>query len=289
MATGALLVLLFLVLSANAYFGVSLLDRLKVFGQTSEPAPVASGRRVYYSRTDTVAPGMPGFGSRGQDRPLQPGDVVLLGGSGRLVRLDKDSVTELPADAGTTVVVQNLGPWDAAGGRLAGQSARLVDGRWVVEQPALGGIFPTGGLRDDELPKGFALVPNPAISQSRVMETRDGTAVRIRAVDPNPFAGLQAHAIPDVPEGAAVTVWALVRAREDTTVGMTLTDVVGADGSSEQATARWPGPKNWTRVVLQKRLAFRAPEDRFSLGLIDARAGDWLEVRDVGVFVGALP
>ena len=289
MVIGALLVLLFIGLSANAYFGGGLLDRLRALRPAREALPAASGLRAFYSPIETASVGMPGIGSRGQDRLLQAGDLVLLGASGRLVRLEASGVTELAAGDGATVVVQNLGAWDEAAGRLAGQTARFVDGRWVVDTPPAGSIFSLNGRRDEDLPAGFALVPAPSAGRARRQEDGDGLSVRIRAAENQPFVGLETRAPIDAPDGALVTVWAQVRARDDTTIGLTLDDVVDAAGAQEQASGRWSAPKGWTRVTLHRRVKFQSPNDRLAVGLVDARVGDWLDVRDAGVFVGALP
>ena len=288
-AIGAVLVLLFVGLSANAYFGGNLLGRLRALRSTHEPVAVTGGIRAYYSPAEAASDGMAGIGTRGHTRLFQPGETVLLGGSGRLVRLEPDGATELVADGSTTLTISNLGQWDETTGRLAGQTARLVDGQWLVEKPSVTGMLSLDGLRDEDLPAGDALVPTPAAGRPDRMEDGDGVSLRIRAAESHAFFGLQTHALANVPEEAVVTVWALVRARDETTIGLRITDVVDAAGTREEAIGRWPAPKGWTRVTLVRRVAYRTPEDRFAIGLIDARPSDWIDVRDVGLYLGALP
>ena len=288
-AIGAVLVVLFVALSANAYFGGSLLGRLRTLRTAREPVAATGAIRAYYSPSETPAAGMESVGSRGHTRRLQAGEVALLAGSGRLVRLEPGGATELVADGGATVTVPNLGPWDQTTGRLVGQTAHLADGRWRIEKPSPSGFLSLDGLGEEELPASFALVPTPAAGRPRRMEDGDGVSLRIRAAEQHAFVGVQTHALATVPEGAVVTVWALVRAREDTTVGMRLTDIVDAAGTREEAVGRWSALKGWNMVTLPRRLAFQTPEDRFAIGLIDPRAGDWVDVRDVGVYLGVLP
>ena len=61
----------------------------------------------------TVQVGQVGIGSRGQDRAFQAGDVVLLGATGQLVRLEESGrLTELRPAEGASLQVTSLGPWD---------------------------------------------------------------------------------------------------------------------------------------------------------------------------------
>ena len=40
---------------------------------------------------------------------------------------------------------------------------------------------------------------------------------------------------------------------------------------------------------VQRRVTFGSPNDRYSIGLVEVRNRDWLEVRELGVYLGVLP
>ena len=85
---GVLLLLAFLALSVEAYFGPGLRYRLPTFGAGLSTRSQAVPPRVYYEPGSAVHVGQPGVGSAGQDRVFLEGDSVLLGSTGQVVRLE---------------------------------------------------------------------------------------------------------------------------------------------------------------------------------------------------------
>ena len=47
--------------------------------------------------------------------------------------------------------------------------------------------------------------------------------------------------------------------------------------------------ETWLTLRVQRRVSFASPDDRYTVGLAEARNRDWFEVRELGVYLGALP
>src|SRR5262249_9360842 len=91
---GLVLLVALVGLSIDAYFGPGLRTRLGLgSGAQSDAIP----RRVFYEPGSTARAGQRSTGSEGQERVLLEGDVVLLGATHQLVRLDTAGrVIDLP-------------------------------------------------------------------------------------------------------------------------------------------------------------------------------------------------
>src|SRR5689334_13674317 len=127
---GVVLILVFVLAGFEAFAGPGIRLRLLslVAGGSSQTAPVPT--RVLYQPESSARIGMQSTGSEGQERTLLAGDAVLLGDSGRIVRLEAGGrIADVPAADGATTLVANLGAWERGADRLTGATARAQAGR----------------------------------------------------------------------------------------------------------------------------------------------------------------
>lgn len=289
---GLLLLLAFLVLSVDAYAGPGLRNRLLAFA-ASQPSSQAIPPRVFYEPGPSVQVGQKSIGSEGQDRVFQEGDVVLLGATGQLVRLGSGGRTaEIPSADGAGTTVANLGAWDRAAERLAGVPARFRGGRWVLDdvplRPVGPDLFPSGAP-SEALTDGFRLAPDPEVGRVRRVGDREGPALRIRAGRKTPTMLLETREPFASLDGALVSVTALVRAPSGKMMVLVLEDTVDAAGNVAIVAERRPATEAWTRLTVRRRVLFPSGNDRLLVGLVDAEAGDWIEIRDLDVRLGVAP
>lgn len=295
LALGAVVCLVFAGLVVQTFTGRSIasLAARALPGSDSEQLS-ADGQSVLYVPGDTVQVGQVGVGARGQDRVFQAGDLVLLGASGRLVLLDEGNrLTDLRADDGATVTVSSLGAWDQAAGGLAGRPARYHNGAWVVDRAPLqpvGTPLHVRGAPEEELTSGFRLVPETA-GRIRRRDTSSGPAVQIRASGRGQSLVLEGwEPLPSL-DSAAVTVVATVRASEGAVLELALNDIVDRAGTLQKTADRRKAPNEdvWLTLQVQRRIVFASPNDRYSVGIVELRNRDWLEVRELAVYLGVLP
>ena len=296
LAVGVMLVLVFIGLVIQTYSGRPLVSRLAAFvpGAGSEQLADADRSRVLYVPGATVQVGQVGIGSRGQDRVFQAGDIVLLGTTRQLVRLeDSGRLTEFRAAEGTPLRVMSLGPWDPAAGSLAGLVAHYVGQAWILEVPELqpvGSRLRVQGAPEEALAAGFQLVP-PTAGRVRWFDTADGSTVRIRPVGRIPSLAVESwDPLPSL-DNAAVTVKATVRGSLGANLELALNDVIDASGTVQKTADRRgvTHEDEWMTLRVERRVLFGSPNDRFSMGLVEVRSRDWLEVRELGVYLGILP
>jgi hypothetical protein len=293
---GLVLVLVFAALVAQTYSSRPILGWLVTLvpGSHTEQVTDVDGVRAFYVPGSTVQVGEFGIGARGQDRAFQAGDIVLLGATGRLVRLEEGGrLTGLHAPEGTALLVTSLGPWDPAAGSLAGSMARYVGGSWVLETPPLqpaGAALHVPGAPEEELTADFQLTP-PMAGRIRRLGSADGPVVRIRPAGRAPALLLEGSDPLTTLDNVAVTVQATVRASEGATVELALADVVDAVGTVQKTVDRGSptDEEAWTTLRIRRRVTFGSPNDRYSIGLVEVRNRDWLEVRELSVYIGVLP
>jgi len=288
---GALLLLAFLALSVDAYVGPGLRNRLPAFASAYDAASIPP--IVFYEAGSSVRVGQTGVGSEGQDRTLQEGDVILLGETGQLVRLGPGGRTaEIRATEGATTVAANLGAWDGAADRLTGVPAHIQGGRWVLDQSPLqtvGADLHPAGAPGEALTEGFKLGPDPEVGRIRRVGDRAGPAIRIRASRKTPTMMLETREPLPTLDGTLVSVTAVVRGQPGKTMVLTLEDAVDASGTAESVSERRAATEERTRLSIRRRVVFPSENDKISIGLLDAEAGDWIEVRDFDVRLGVAP
>lgn len=289
---GLFLLLAFLALSVDAYAGPGLRNRLLAFAG-SQASPQAVPPRVFYEPGASVQVGQKSIGSEGQDRVFQDGDVVLLGATGQLVRLGPGGrAAAIPGADGATTTVANLGAWDRAAQHLAGVPARFRGGRWVLDEiplPSVAADLHPAGAPSEALTDGFRLAPDPEVGRVRRVGDREGPALRIRASRKAPTMMLETREPFMSLDAALVSVTAVVRAQAGKTIVLALEDTVDAGGNAENVGERRPATEAWTRLTVRRRVLFPSENDRLLVGLVDAEAGDWIEVRELDVRLGVAP
>jgi hypothetical protein len=300
LAVAIVLCLIFAALVVQELTGRSLIARLTSLapGDRTERLASTDRLRAFYVPGPTVRVGQVGLGARGQDRLFGPGDVVLLGDTGRLVRLDDGSrLTDLQADEGASVVVANVGAWDSSAEGLAGLPARFAGGSsgggWSLQRPRLdpvGAPLNVPGAPEEELTPDFRLIP-AAGARIRRIDRPDGSDVRIRPTGRTARMALEGwDPLPGL-DGVAVTVEALVRASEGANVELAVDDVVDGSGTVQRTVDRQTSEDEsaWFTLRVQRRVLYASPNDRYSIGIQDVRNRDWLEVRRLDVYLGVLP
>jgi len=295
LALGAVVCLVFAALVVQTFTGRSIASlAARALPGSASAQFAADGQHVLYTPGATVQVGQVGIGSRGQDRVFQVGDLILLGASGRLVRLDEGNrLTEVRAAEDTTVVVSSLGVWDQAAGGLAGLSARYQNGAWVLDRASLqpvGPLLHVRGAPEEELTADFRLVPQ-TIGRIRRRDTSDGPTVQVRSSGRGQSLVLEGWVPLTSLDSATVTVVATVRASEGAALELALNDVVDPAGTVQKTADRQKAPNEdqWLTLRVQRRVSFASPNDRYAVGIVEVRNRDWLEVRELAVYLGVLP
>lgn len=291
---GTLLIVVFVGLSIEAYAGISFLGRARALFPDQERLAAGAALRVFYTAGETAQVGQAVTGSRAQQRTLQSGDTVLLGGSRRLVRVEAGGqTTSITADVGATVTAVNLGAWDADAGRLVGLLAHRTDAGWSVDSsgmPVAGSdLFASGGP-EEELGEKFWLNPSESAGRIRRGTEDGGPVVRVRANRGGPYLGIESAGPLPALENAVVTVRAVVRARGEGPVGLTIFDAIDAGGAFETSADSRPAREDgWTELTVRRRMTRASAGDKLSIGLYQVRSGDWIEVRELKTYLGAFP
>jgi hypothetical protein len=290
---GLLILLAFVGLSIEAYFGPGVRTRLlgPVEGDAGSAATIPS--RVLYDPGDSVKVGQKSTGSEGQERTLIEGDVVLLGETHQIVRLGSAGrVIQLAAPEGAVAHVANLGAWQPETGRLGGGEARAHNGQWLLDDlplPSVGAELNPPRAPGEALTEGFTLGPDADAGRIRRIGDKDDPAIRFRASRKVPLFSLDSRQPIATLDGVLVSVSATVRAQPGKTMLLVLRDTLDAAGNAESVVDRRPASEEWTRLTVRRRVAYPSPGDSFSVGLENADGGDWFEVRDVQVVLGVAP
>ena len=293
-AVGMVLLLAFVLLSVEAYAGPGLRNRLLGLGSGATVQSQAAPLRAFYVAGSTAQPGHKVVGSEGQERTLQEGDTVLLGATGRLVRIGPGGrPIELAVPDGATTPVVNLGSWDRATARLTGISARNQGGRWSVDAVPLASVganLHPAGAPAEALTDGFWIGPDPDAGRIRRLTSDGRPALRIRASKNVPSLMLETRQPLPTLDDALVSVTAVVRGERGMSLTLILEDVAGSGQDQIVAVSeRVTATEEWTRLTVRRRVAFPSPQDKIAVGLLDASAGDWFEVREFEVALGVAP
>jgi hypothetical protein len=287
---GLLVLVAFVGLSIDAYFGPGLRNRLGL-GSSGPSAGVPA--RVFYERGANARAGQKGVGSEGQERTLLEGDAVLLGATHQIVRLGPGGrSTELAAPEGAVTTVANLGTWQRETGRLSGSTARVQRGQWLLDDLTMtsaGAPLNPPGAPSEDLTDGFTIGPEADAGRVRRVSDRDGPAVRLRASRKAPLFSLDSRQPITTLDNVLVTISAVVRGQPGKTIVLSLRDVTDAAGNAESVVDRRPSSEAWTTMTVRRRVVFPSAGDSFSVGILDADGGDWFEVRDVTVVLGVAP
>jgi len=292
-AVGLVLLVAFVALSVEAYFGPGL--RTRLLGSVSGDFAHLNGvpPRVFYEPGATARDGQKSVGSEGQERRLLEGDTVLLGETHQLVWLGPGGrTTALPADDGASTSVANLGAWDPATGRLTGTTARAQGGRLRLDDlplPSLAAALNPPGAPGEALTDGFSIGPDRDAGRVRCVSDRDGSAVGLRASRSVLFFSLDSRQPLTTLDSVLVSISAVVRTAPGKTMMLALRNTIDASGDAESVSDRRPTSDEWTRLTVRRRVVYPSSRDSFSIGIVDADGGDWFEVRDVQVVLGVAP
>ena len=288
--------ILFGALVLETYSGRSTLSRLEALVPlpSSETLTDTSGVAAWYVPGAAVSEGQRGVGARGQERRLQPGDLVLLGDARRLVRLGPGGhLTEVRAAEGTTVQVVGQGEWDEAAGRLLGLTARFTGGSWIVDLPEARPAGPRllePDAPEEELPDGFTVTPSGG-GRVRRSNSPSGPVLRLRPNGRLRSLGIEGWDPLTRLSGVPVTVLAKFRASEGATVELSLVDALDEGGNVQRISDRRVIERDdaWQTLRLQRRMLFPSARDRYAINLVDVRNRDWLEIAAFEVYLGGLP
>ena len=290
---GAVLLALFVALSVEAYAGDGLRNRLLMSGRGGVASPETVPARAYFCRGSGVRLGQPCWGSEGQDRALLEGDVVLLEGTRQLVQLLPGGRTAaIRAANGASTTVVNLGAWEAAEDRLSGATATYQNGQWTLPPSTLASVgaeLHPARAPSEALTDGFTLGPNDAVGRIRRLSGRDAATIRFRANVKSPTFTLDSRQPLPTLDGTLVSVRAVVRAEPGSTLVLAINDVVDAAGRSETTTERQAAGDDWLTLTVRRRMVYPSQADMFSVGLANAEAAAWFEVKELDVFTGVNP
>jgi len=293
LAISAVLLVLFVALSVEAYAGDGLrnrlLDLVRGGGTPTDWVPP----RAYYVPGSSVRVGQKGWGSEGQDRVFLEGDVVLLGDTRQLVQLVAGGRTaELRVPNGASTTLANLGTWDATADRLSGVAATFQGGQWTLPQSMLksvGAVLHPARAPSEALTDGFTLGPNDDAGRVRRLTGRDAATIRIRANIKTPAFTLDSRQPLPTLDRTLVSVRAVVRAEPGSTLMLAINDVVNAAGQTETVVERQQAGDEWLTLIVRRRMVYPSPADGYTVGLVNAEAAAWFEVQSLDVFTGVAP
>ena len=170
---GLLVLVAFVALSIDAYFGPGLRNRLD---WAAQERTMASRPASLFEPGARAQAGQKGIGSEGQERVLLEGDAVLLGATHQIsATRPAGRMTELTAPEGTITTVANLGLWQRESGHLTGATAQVQRGLWQLDDLPLtsaGAPLHPPDAPGEDLTDGFTLGPEADIG--RVRRVSDG-------------------------------------------------------------------------------------------------------------------
>jgi peptidoglycan/LPS O-acetylase OafA/YrhL len=292
---GGLLVLALTELTVEAYFGRSPLNRLTRLTAAREVLPAGtSGLEAYYvPQSSAVETGQSVVDASGAPVALRAQDLALTGTSGQLWRAAADGSVQVVGSTGQRVRLTDLGSWDPAAGRFSGLDAVYDGNRWTVDSGSFAPANPNSDLSaggESDPPEGFWI--SPADAGYRISRVNDAghRVLRIEVTRAASYLVLNGQGPLATLDNVPVDLLGQVRASSRGEMRLTLYDVVAPDGRAESAVDRAAATPDWTSLRLRgRRVHFPSASDNFSLGLSDVRPGDWLEIRELALYVGAAP
>jgi hypothetical protein len=194
---------------------------------------------------------------------------------------------------GQRVRITDLGSWDPAAGRFSGLDAVYDGSRWTVDS----GAFAPANANSDlsaggasEPPEGFWISPGDAGYRLSRVNDAGRRVLRIEVTRAAPYLVLNGQGPLATLDNVPVDLRGQIRASSSGELRLTLYDVVAPDGRADTFVDRAAATANWTSLrVRYQRVHFPSASDNFSLGLSDVRPGDWLEIRELALYVGAAP
>ncbi|MBV9325868.1 MAG: hypothetical protein JO352_19030 [Chloroflexi bacterium] len=293
---GGLLVLATLGLLVQAYFGFeppAATATVAVESPLQEAGRPGELNAWYVADRNTPAPGAPlDAGPANKPVTVTPGDLVLRGPSHDLVEVQPDG-TLVPAaqsNAGARAWLPNAGMWDRSNQRFAGIAAVFNNGNWNLDMTGVSAANPNSDFRagnaSDPLP-GYTVSPSDGAYTVSIMVDGSGPFVRIQANADTAFLQVDGGAPVNSLDGVPVTLRGQIRAHTAGALNLTIWDVTGDSGKVRSFTDREPAAEDWTTLTTRApQVVFPSPDDYFSIGIVDVKAGDWFDVRELSVFLG---
>ncbi|MBV9578434.1 MAG: hypothetical protein JO057_07590 [Chloroflexi bacterium] len=298
---GGLLALATLVLLGQAYFG---LPSPRPPAQNDTTAPVANSVLPDASRpgvtnawyvTTAANPGPGGTLDVGPaNKPVQVSalDLVLNSSSHSLLKVQPDGqLVTSEAQEGDRVWLPNAGLWDQSNQKFQGIAAVFSAGRWGLDMTGVSAANAnsdfSAGDATNPLPN-YTITPADAGYSVTRMTDDDGPFVRVQAARDTAF--LQINGGPPITtlDGVPVTVRGIIRAHTSGQFNISVWDVVSDSGKVKSFTNRQPASEDWTTLYARaQQVVYPSPDDYFSIGIVDIKAGDWFDVRELSVFLGA--
>lgn len=133
--------------------------------------------------------------------------------------------------------------------------------------------------------RGFSLSHGDSACKASLVRDRDGRYVRVLVRQPQPYVVVYGLFHGRIVEPHGMLVRAQVRARCQGAVRLTIFDVTGRDGAAANDLAWAPCSGEWITVEVRRdRALFPHPSDNYSVGLSDAKPGDWFEIREFSLY-----
>jgi hypothetical protein len=198
---------------------------------------------------------------------LRDGDLVFSPPD-RLLRLDASTTQALEPREESGITLLNGGP--IRDGRPLGLAWGFHEGRWRAREKVLapaGSPYVSIGRGEYRMEK---------------MQDAEGPFVRVRALNDAAWLVL-ANAIPPLPDSAPYTASCVARCP----AGPACTFSITIHHESQDRPA--PPSGQWETFRVLRRIAQRASDDHIAVGRQPVRAGDFFDVRELGVIEGFFP
>lgn len=188
----------------------------------------------------------------------------------------------------------NVGPWHAVTGKTSGLMGILQNGKWVL---GLEGWKPvnensqfTEGNDENPIPT-YWMSPGEAEVTVRKMKDLSGQFVRITANSGSHYMAITGNNPVLNLSGIPVSIRAQIRVSKGIEASLTLTDVVAEpEKAHSYKIAIAPPSAEWISLIVRvPEIEYPDPGDNFAVGIGPVKAGDYFDIRELGVFEGVLP
>ena len=265
---------------------VYLCDRREAFWPT-----VTGLRPLFVPLAANLTPGSAVIDAAGLEKRLAESAVVMSGESGQLLTLTGAGATRISTVQGARVHIANAGAWDPLRRAFVGLGATFLNGQWRFDPVVPPAVNPNPSLKHADVRgavEGFSVygVKDDAV---RRHADQDGAYVRLVVRRSRQEIGLRAVVRSDGIHDP-LSVRARVRAPAGMIVRLRVHDTLEANepGLAHYVDTTSTGTTQ-TVVMSGLRLYGVSAGDSIAVALMHAHRGNWLEVRELGLYMGALP
>jgi len=252
---------------------------------------VAEMRPFFVSTASNLTPGSTVVDRAGRDTKLGQSATVISGESGQMIRLSSDGPIRISTTEGSRVRVENAGMWDPLRQKFDGLGATFLNGQWRFDTPTLRALNsnPTMAERDSRgAVQGFAIYGGRADEVGRHID-REGSYVRVVIRRSREEVGLRALVQWDGVHDP-LSVRARVRAPAGMTIRLRIHDALQVHEPSLVHFVDVSATGATQAIVMSGLHLYGVPSgDNIAVGLMRTSPGDWLEVRELGLYLGTLP